>query len=215
MKQYRTIVVDPPWEYGVEFPSTSTHKSNDNRRLTKWTSKPLPYKGMDLEAIRALPVKSLAEPSGATLFLWTTNRYLPDAFDVLDAWGAKYRQTVVWAKPPGSRPGFCAAIAPNCAEYLLVAKFGGGEARLKTWSTNVIVAPRGAHSAKPEVFMDLIEQVSPGPYIELFARRAKMGWDCWGNEAPGSIVWPGMDSLTEPGVHSGQVDPLGVEEDGE
>lgn len=43
--------------------------------------------------------------------------------------------------------------------------------------------PRGEHSAKPEAFLDLVEQVSPGPYLELFARRNRLGWDTWGNES--------------------------------
>lgn len=50
--------------------------------------------------------------------------------------------------------------------------------------------PRGAHSAKPDAFIDLVEQVSPGPYLELFARRARFGWDYWGDESLGTAVIP-------------------------
>lgn len=50
--------------------------------------------------------------------------------------------------------------------------------------------PRGAHSAKPEAFQDMVEQVSPGPYVELFARRDRLGWDTWGNESLGTAEMP-------------------------
>jgi N6-adenosine-specific RNA methylase IME4 len=50
----------------------------------------------------------------------------------------------------------------------------------------VLSLARLAHSQKPEAFLDLIERVSPGPYVELFARRDRLGWDTWGNEALGT-----------------------------
>jgi N6-adenosine-specific RNA methylase IME4 len=47
--------------------------------------------------------------------------------------------------------------------------------------------PRRAHSEKPEEFYAMVEQVSPGPYLDMFARRPRLGWDVWGDEAPGSV----------------------------
>jgi N6-adenosine-specific RNA methylase IME4 len=124
----------------------------------------------------------MAEPD-CWLFLWATNRYLPKAFDVLEVWGFEYRQTLVWHKTGNPSP-FGGSIAPNHAEFLLVAR--QGRATLSGRLRSSVVAankPRNQHSAKPECFLDYIEQVSPGPYLELFARRNRFGWDTWGNES--------------------------------
>lgn len=90
----------------------------------------------------------MADTEGCALFLWTTNRYLGDSFDVLGAWGFRYRQTIVWRKTNAQPVG--GSVAPN---------------------------------AEPEVFLDLVESISPPPYLEMFSRRARLGWDVWGNES--------------------------------
>jgi N6-adenosine-specific RNA methylase IME4 len=134
---------------------------------------------MSVLAIADLPVKRMAADD-ARLFLWTTNRYLPDAFLVVASWGFRYRQTLVWEKTDANLPSH---IAPNSAEFILVGAKGAPE-RLSTLPSAVFSTARGKrHSAKPEAFLDLVEQVSPGPYLELFARRQRLGWDTWGNEA--------------------------------
>lgn len=167
---YCTIVADPPWEYDEGF-VRGTSRGVGRHDI------PLPYSSMSVEEIAALPVRDLVGPDGAFLWLWTTNKYLPDAFDVIGAWGFRYRQTIVWRK--GDASPFVRAVAPNSAEYLLVARRGPVK-RIGTAPSSVIDAVRGAHSVKPDVFLDLIEQVSPGPYVELFARAPRLGWDSWG-----------------------------------
>lgn len=172
--KYRTIVADPPWEYPRGFvrgPNAGVGWTDRNK---------LPYGSLPVDEIASLPVRELADPAGAFLFLWTTNRYLPDAFTVLEAWGFRYRQTLIWHKENVSP--FPGAVAPNEAEFLLVGRSGNAR-RSGTWPKSVIVAKRGPHSAKPEVFLDLIEQVSPEPRLELFARRNRLGWDTWGDES--------------------------------
>jgi N6-adenosine-specific RNA methylase IME4 len=171
---YRTIVADPPWTYEDGF-------VHGPARGAGWSNRhALPYGAMTLEAILDLDVRSLLDPAGAFLWLWTTNRYLPDAFDVIGAWGFRYRQTIVWHKEDASP--FAGAVAPNQAEYLLVARRGGVK-RLGTWPESIVTATRGEHSRKPDVFLDLVEATSPGPYLEMFSRRGRLGWDTWGNEA--------------------------------
>jgi N6-adenosine-specific RNA methylase IME4 len=187
--RYRTIVADPPWAYDEGFatvpdrPRPDARANGADRTIASVVIRALPYQSMTLGEISAVPLRELADRD-ANLFLWTTNRYLPDAFVTLTEWGFVYRQTVVWAKPPGSRPPFRATVAPNCAEFLLVARRGKGAPLGRAWETNVVTVPRPpGHSQKPEAFLDLVEQVSPGPYLELFARRQRLGWDTWGNEA--------------------------------
>lgn len=168
---YRTIVADPPWDYPEGFALGPGHGTLEVR--------PLPYAPMTLEAIAELPVRDLADKK-CRLFLWTTNRYLRDAFDIIEAWGFRYRQTLVWHKTDANLPS---SIAPNSAEFLLVAQ-RGFPGRLGTLPSAVIATTRsGGHSRKPEVWLDHIEAVSPPPRLELFARRQRLGWDTWGNEA--------------------------------
>lgn len=135
---------------------------------------------MTVAAICELPVASLTAED-ARLFLWTTGRYLASAFDVIEAWGFTYRQPLVWHKTGRPTP-LPAVVAPNHAEFLLVADRGQPH-RLGTLPSSVIAAPRGAHSAKPEVFLDEIERIAEAPRLEMFARRQRLGWDTWGNEA--------------------------------
>lgn len=174
---YRTIVADPPWRYDAGWPvgRTPLGATHDGRR-TK-----LPYQSMTVADIAALPVATLADPSGCHLYLWTTNRYLRDAFGVLDAWGFRYAQMLVWAKTSmGVGPG--GAFAQN-AEYVLFARRGTLRATQRVDSVWFNWPRTAKHSAKPEHFIDLVETVSPGPYLEMFSRRHRLGWDVWGNES--------------------------------
>ena len=135
---------------------------------------------MDLEDIAALPVRDLAERD-AHIYLWTTQHYLADAFDILRVWGFRYSTTLVWAKPPLGI-GVGGTYATN-AEFILFGRRGilKAKQRLNTcwWSFN----RTHEHSRKPDGFLDVVEATSPGPYLELFARRQRLGWDTWGNEA--------------------------------
>jgi N6-adenosine-specific RNA methylase IME4 len=190
---YRTIVADPPWEYAD---GTASAPQGDRKRGLKPKMQALPYPSMTAEAICVLPVESLAA-ADARLFLWTTNRYLPDAFSVLAAWGFRYTQTLIWHKTGNPSP-FGGSVAPIHAEFLLVGVRGKPK-RGERLSSSVIPAPKPtrAHSQKPDVFCDLVEQVSPGPYVELFARRARFGWDYAGDGSLGTVDVPG---LRAPGV---------------
>lgn len=166
---YATIVADPPWPYREKFAQNCTA-----RRVTK----PLPYSAMEVHEIEHLPVADLAA-NDCRLFLWTTNKFLPAAFGVIDLWGFLYRQTVVWHKDGNPSP-WGGSVAPNHAEYLLVATMGSPP-RIDMWPSNVVSVNVAAHSVKPSIFLDLVEQVSPGPYVELFARTPRLGWDSWGH----------------------------------
>jgi N6-adenosine-specific RNA methylase IME4 len=183
--KYRTIVADPPWHYEAfaTAPSRGTMRHDD----------PLPYRSMSEEEIIELGrvVRSLTAPHGAFLFLWTTNRYLPVAFDVMAAWGFRYRQTITWHKT-GSPSPFGGTVAPSHSEFLLVGRRGGNTKMIEhRFPSSVIAAPsQRSHSAKPECFLDLIERAVPGPYVEMFARRARFGWDYWGNESLGTVELP-------------------------
>jgi N6-adenosine-specific RNA methylase IME4 len=172
--KYRTIVADPPWPYDKR-PIGGARPGEFGQ------ARPFPYPTMSLSDIALLPVDDLAEDDAA-LWLWTTNRYLRAAFDLIAEWGFRYRQTLVWGK---NNPMPVGAVAPSAAEFLLFAKRGKPE---MGWAfpSSVIVTARPAgrrHSTKPECFMDWIEACSPAERLEMFARRNRLGWDTWGNES--------------------------------
>lgn len=168
---YATVVADPPWHY-------EARAIGGSKAGTLGASEPFPYSTMTVDEVTALPVGDLAGPD-AVLWLWTTNRYLPDAFGIAEAWGFTYRQTLVWGK---NNPMPVGSVAPSAAEFLLFAKRGKPQMQW-VWPSSVLVLPRPAarlHSVKPDAFRDLIEASSPGPYVELFARAPRLGWDSWG-----------------------------------
>ena len=180
--KYRTIVADPPWHY-------------DKRGGFSWrkgvpsgeTEDFLDYQTMTLEEIAALPVAALAADD-AHLFVWTTQKYLMwTQAAVTREWGFDYVKLLVWGKPP---TGFSLGGAfGNSCEFVVYARRGRPDTHGKTprdwweWS-------RHGHSVKPEAFLDTIEGVCPGPYLELFARRQRLGWDTWGNEALNHVEMP-------------------------
>ena len=176
--KYRTIVADPPWHYD----GFATQSRTPGRWEGKVTTRALPYGSMEIVQIMSLPVSTLADDD-CRLFLWTTNRYLPTSFEVMGAWGFSYRQMLVWHKRDGNMGG---SVAPCSAEFLLVGVKGSPERTGKMPSSVIQTAAPKQHSKKPEAFLDFIEQVSPGPYVELFARRARFGWDYWGDQSLGT-----------------------------
>lgn len=180
--KYRTIVADPPWPYERGAFKIAEATGRDHHiEPGRFVIRESPYGFMPLPEIEALPVASLADSSGCRLFLWTTNRFLGAAFRVMAAWGFEYGQTLVWEKR-GCSP-LVSIVAPNSAEFILVGGLGK-PGRIGQFPSAVIShgVPKD-HSRKPEVFLDWIEQVSPGPYVELFSRRHRLGWDVWGNES--------------------------------
>jgi N6-adenosine-specific RNA methylase IME4 len=183
--RYRTIVADPPWAYDEGWPVGPQGQAAAIRAGREpWKRTAIDYPTLSVEAIAALPVSELAEDD-AHLYLWTTNRYLWDARAVAEAWGFRCSQLLVWAKTPmGKGPG--GAFAQN-AEYVLFCRRGSLAHVEKQDSVWFNWKRQGkAHSRKPDAFLDMVEQVSPGPYVELFARRARFGWDYWGNESLGT-----------------------------
>jgi N6-adenosine-specific RNA methylase IME4 len=197
--RYRTIVADPPWPYGKfnGFSSGTSRKSGSAIRAggsfaLTGDPKPLPYRSMTLEAITALPIRASAEPD-AHLYLWTTQRYLFAAPKIISSWGFEPSCVLTWCKPPsGTALGW--AFSPT-TEFIVFARRGRLDPLTRwssTWfqSSRPRMRGRGAngplHSAKPDAFLDIVEQVSPGPYLEMFARRARFGWDYWGDESLGT-----------------------------
>ena len=179
-KKYRVIYADPPWQ----FANRTGKVAPENKRLQR-------YSTMTVEEIMALPVRDVTDDC-AHLYLWVPNALLPEGLEVMKAWGFTYKTNLIWEKvrkdgqPDGRGVGF---YFRNVTEVLLF----GVKTRRKseTYRTlapgrsqvNLIRAMKKEHSRKPDEFVDLIERCSEGPYLELFARGDREGWDMWGDQA--------------------------------
>ncbi len=161
--KYSTIYADPPWPYS----NTAARGAAENH-----------YGTMTLEAIRNEPVQALAADE-AHLHLWTTNAFLREAFDVIHAWGFRYKSCLIWIKPQLGMGNYWRVSH----EFLLFGVRGQLPFRdntCRSWQ----LARRTVHSRKPFLFRGLIEQVSPGPYLELYGReeQPQTDWTVYGNQ---------------------------------
>jgi N6-adenosine-specific RNA methylase IME4 len=172
--KYRTIVADPPWKQPSGGPANGNGFAVAGGRPST-----LPYGTMTVEQIAAYPTWTHAA-ADAHLWLWTTNAHIEHAYEVARSWRFRPSVLLTWAKEPRGI-GLGGAFTQT-TEHVLFARRGSLAAKRRL-NTTWFQWPRGAHSAKPEAFLDLVESVSPGPYLELFARRQRLGWDTWGNEA--------------------------------
>ena len=177
MKRYRTIVADPPWPLKPGGPASPGSFAAAGARPGS-----LPYEGMPLDAIRALPVDNWAE-NDAHLYIWTVNAFLEPTYDIARSWGFKPSTLLTWCKTPNGI-GLGGAYSLT-TEHVLFARRGALVATERVDST-WWHWKRGQHSAKPEAFLDMVERVSPAPRLEMFARRARFGWDYWGDESLGT-----------------------------
>jgi N6-adenosine-specific RNA methylase IME4 len=159
---YPTIVSDPPWSYRDTLgPRGAGHH----------------YPTMTLADLCALPVFSWARPD-AHLYLWVTNSHLREGLDLVKAWGFEYKTMLTWIKSGSLGLGHYYRVN---TEHCLFAVRGRLDV-LRHDVRNHFTAPIGKHSSKPEAFYDLVEQMSPAPRLEMFARHQRLGWDTWGNE---------------------------------
>ena len=160
-RRFATIYADPPWQYA----NAASRGAAENH-----------YETMTIDAIADLPIAQLAADE-AHLHLWTTNAFLFEAERVIKAWGFAYKSCLVWIKPQIGNGNYWRVSH----EFLLLGVRGNltfPDRTQQSW----LFADRGRHSAKPSVFRKLIEKVSPGPRLELFARSQAEGWTTWGDQ---------------------------------
>jgi len=150
--QYRTIIIDPPWPYGTQY-------DEDTRRVGS------PYPEMTVEAIAATKFPFADD---CILWLWTTHRFLPVSFELLESWGFDYKATLVWNK---QKMGIGVWLRMQCEFCLLASK---GNPVWKTTDTRDFISERGRqHSRKPEAFYKLVLKTCPEPIGEAFSRQKR------------------------------------------
>jgi N6-adenosine-specific RNA methylase IME4 len=173
-------VADPPWRYTQSGRIPSTGKRRGAAAEDH-------YPTMTNAELAALPVADLADQS-AHLYLWVTNPRLfgerqrgeMPPVDIAAAWDFRYVTLLTWVKRGALGMGF---YWRGNTEHVLFCVRGDAPIAPERRLVNIIDAPKSRHSAKPDAFYDLVEQVSQPPRLELFARRQRFGWDTWGNEA--------------------------------
>jgi len=163
LARFATIVIDPPWDWGDEGDVDQLGRARPD------------YATMSLADIAELPVGELAD-TDCHLYLWITNRSLPKGFGLMGQWGFRYITCLTWCKPFFGMGNYFR----GSTEHLLFGVKGSQPLNCKdagTW----FAAPRpGGHGTKPDEAYAMIERASPGPYVELFARRRREGWKSWG-----------------------------------
>lgn len=163
---FDVIVIDPPWPM-----------EKIERDIRPNQSRDLDYPIMQETELAALNIPA---DEHCHIWLWTTHRFLPMAFRLLEAWQLRYVCTFVWGKPGGFQP--IGLPQYNC-EFALYARRGSPTfVTTKSFST-LIEAPRGAHSEKPEAFYDVVRRVTEGRRLDMFNRRVIDGFTGWGKEA--------------------------------
>ena len=175
-KKYKTIYADPPWQF-----------QNRTGKVAPEHKRPSPFGTLTLDEIKKLPVADVADEK-RHLYLWIPNALLPEGLEVMKAWGFEYKTNIIWEKirkdgnPDGRGVGF---YFRNVTEILLFGIRGAKNRTLDAGRSqvNLIRSIKREHSRKPDEFISLIENCSSAPFLELFARGSRDGWDMWGNQA--------------------------------
>jgi N6-adenosine-specific RNA methylase IME4 len=177
---FGTILADPPWR----FVNRTGKVAPEHKRLAR-------YDTMTTAEIKALPIREVAADK-SHLYLWAPNALVPEAFEVMEAWGFTYKSMLVWhkvRKDGGSDGRGVGFYFRNVTEVVLFGVRGS----LRTFQpgrsqVNLIATRKREHSRKPDELYPIIEACSPGPFLELFARYPRAGWSVWGNEAAPDVV---------------------------
>jgi len=160
--RFGTILADPPWAY--------------RNRGTKGAATDH-YHTMSLDALKAMPVAQLAARD-CHLHVWATAPLLPEALTLVEAWGFTYTSKLVWDKEAMGTGNYWRLQT----EDLLLGVRGHATHFRRRDLRNVVRVRRGSHSCKPDLILHMVEQASPGPYLELFGRRPTPGWTVFGDQ---------------------------------
>jgi N6-adenosine-specific RNA methylase IME4 len=166
---YRVIYADPPWEYGDKRTNDANSGSAESQ-----------YPTMAVDELCGLAVRDIAA-ADSVLFLWATAPCLPEAMQVIEAWGFTYKAQFVWDK----LKGFNGHYNDVRHELLLIATRGSCVPAVDSLDPSVVPEKRTKHSKKPDRFYELIERLYPlgdQTHVELFSRRSRDGWCSWGNQ---------------------------------
>ena len=171
---YDVIAIDPPWPYEGENKSVTSYDAI-GRRVAN------PYPEMSIEQIKKI---ELPLTDNAVVFLWTTHKFLPDAFEILKEWGMEYKATLVWDK---QKIGMGAWLRMQCEFCVIGIK--GKPYWDNTTYRDVLSEARREHSRKPDGFFDMVDAITMGRKLEYFSREKRNGWEVFGNDTGKFDKW--------------------------
>jgi N6-adenosine-specific RNA methylase IME4 len=171
-RRYSVIYADAPWHF----------KTRSERNQTRAAKNHYPV--MSLDEIMQLPIANHAADD-CVLLLWAIDPLLDKAFEVIQAWSFEFKTVgFYWMKENRRSPGYFTGLGyysrANPEQCLLATR--GHPKRKARNVKKLIVSPRREHSRKPDETINRIERLFDGPYLEVFARSSRPGWDTWGNE---------------------------------
>jgi N6-adenosine-specific RNA methylase IME4 len=164
--RYQAVVIDPPWDWGDEGDADQFGRA-----------RPV-YQTINYGKLIDLPIGEQAADN-AHLYLWITNRSLPKGFSLLEAWGFRYVTMLTWCKPHFGMGNYYRGQT----EQVLFGVRGSLPLLRRDRGTWFQASRPARHSGKPDAFYELVEECSPGPWLEIFSRSARPGWAAWGAEA--------------------------------
>ena len=188
---YTTICADPPWPYssGRALGSSKEFRPNSYDKPTSAPNAAARYGLMSIAAISALTIPAA---DNAHLYLWTTNAFMEEAHQVARAWGFEPKTILTWVKMQHANPTVVSMrmgyYYRGASEHIVFAVRGSLRLKERILPTAFLWPRIAQHSRKPEQFYALVERASPGPYLELFARRRRLGWDAAGNEVAANVT---------------------------
>ncbi len=184
--KYKTIVIDPPWQLAMCNPKNCTHGGIPAE---------LPYDTMTDEEIMNFDINQFADEEECNLFLWTTKAKIHLAFHILEKWGFRYANFLVWNKLDGlNHNGVHTTL-----EFVLYAYKGRNGLDYTKPIEAYYSEKRKKHSQKPEIFYSSILKVTPEPRIDIFARKRHYGFDAYGNQVEKQIEIPLFTSFPTTG----------------
>ena len=186
MKKYKCILADPPWDYGdrKKYGKEFDYKKRQYKKTIFGGGADDNYNLMSTEDICSLPVKEITDEN-SVLFLWSTFPKLVESFKVIESWGFSYKTLGFnWVKLNKDKTPFLGVgyYTRSNSEVCLFATKGTNKPKTHSISSILFTHRFRQHSRKPDIVYLLIERLFDGPYLELFSRRQKEGWDVWGNQ---------------------------------
>jgi N6-adenosine-specific RNA methylase IME4 len=186
MSRFSTIVADPPWPYKTpgQIGASLEHRPNRDKTLGAGNAGSRSrYGAMSIAELCALKVPAA---DNAHLYLWFTNTFAVEAHEIARAWDFRPMTILTWVKmkPDGSPSMKMGYYFRGATEHVLFAVKGSMRLRAQRALPSAYLWPRLPHSVKPEAFYAMVEEASPPDYLELFARKTRLGWSSWGDQVP-------------------------------
>ena len=188
--KFQTIVADPPWPYDTSRTGNFAipkSKGQEHQRAVHHMG----YSTLTMEQLAGMKVEEFAD-TPCHLYLWTTNAFMNEAFDLVTAWGFQQKTILTWGKLVNDTGKIKASMGVGyyyrgSTEHCLFAVRGSQRLLTETPKPTLYMSRRLGHSIKPDWFYRLVEECSPGPRLDVFARKPRAGWSVFGNEVESDV----------------------------